>query len=727
MENAKKINLRRIPWMSSKTIPLTGSQINTLQSLADDPHTSPDFAKMGEVNPNLRVFVVNFDGTWNDRVKVPAGESATLVAKLYEETAAFNSATFESHYVNGVGTRTSKMRSLWEGATGDGCKARAEAMHDLLQETAKRWLEENPDAQIHVHTTGFSRGAASSLHFLNLVDEFGALSRSSDPDFLEAMAPTGIGPKQVKSSAMLFDVVATGQEDVLKLTVPTTTQSLLHLAAGSDERNHFKLVSLGDHRYDKVGKRIEGANNCEWAQAKNVSLPPERGPVNRAVNEDGSFFYQRIRQIELPGARHSDVGGSYSFGGIAGLPMYLARSFQSTLGMPGRTPIRPTFSHIQHASANDSRDALELSRQKFQSLGGQKFSRELVNRAQADQQTRLWGGDTLRSVTMTLRDEHGKVFAMKTSQSVVPHEEGKALPSDQKMGRPDWLVIDPNRVQKLNSRMLGGGKTIGTSTGDFEVDNDARTIHFKGVRIDDVGSQDSVVAPIMDGTKKHWLEVSVSSEKLYCPLQDGQQIDRQVKLPAPQFKYGGDPWSFPVVEAIRILNERTHANPADPRQFTPIDSVLASSLIGRSLESSAWVALDEHKVDAVSFKVAKQRGNGDKLRVSAIFEKDGVIEEYPFKGPAEATAGMDRHASTAWLARDVEEVVNLHRRVSIASLVSGVEEVVNLLKDAGHDYTGQSFKMDKNRAPYESAPLYVEAMLGGEESARKPKRMQPGR
>lgn len=709
--------------MSSPTIPLTGAQKNALQAIADDPHLSPDFAKMGEVNPNLRVFVVNFDGTWNDKDDVPPGESSTIVAKLYEDSAAFNSPTFESHYVSGVGTRTSKMKSLWEGATGAGCKDRAEAMHDLLKATADRWRQENPNVEIHVHTTGFSRGAASSLHFLNLVDEFGACSRTADAYQRQAIDACSIGPGKVKSSAMLFDVVATGQEKVLKLTVPPTTQSVLHLTAGGEERRHFKLVSLGDDRYDKMGKRIEGANNAEWSQAKNVGMPPVRGPMRYPCNEDGSFFYQRIRQIDLPGARHSDVGGAYDKsdgiydkndsaykikGGIAGLPLYLARAFQSTLGIPGKRPVRPSFWDIQHGNAHDSRDAIESTRQLFQELGGKTFSRDTVKREQAKKQPRHWGGDTLRSVTLTLRDHAGKVFATKTTQSVVPHPNDRPLPSDQNMGMPNWLSMDPMRVQKTTSRMLGSGRVSGQSSREFVVDEDARTIHYQGIRIDDVGSMDSLVAPIMDKTQNHWLEVSVTREKIYCQAQNGNQIAKPGKKKAAQFDFGDDPWCFQILEAIQILNERTHANPSDPRQFTPIDQTMANSLIGRALQGSAAHALKAEGADAVTFKVVKSRGSSDLLRVTGTFEFEGKTETYPFKGIAQTQEDLNRRTRIGWL-------------------VSGIEEVANMLNDAGHNFTGQSMKIDKEKSQAEIVPLYQDAMLGGEEPAQKPRRMQPGR
>ncbi|MEJ6003796.1 hypothetical protein [Paucibacter soli] len=50
--------------LSSKLIPLTGAQKNSLMDVADAPIKAPSFALTGEANPNLRVFIAR-NMAWN--------------------------------------------------------------------------------------------------------------------------------------------------------------------------------------------------------------------------------------------------------------------------------------------------------------------------------------------------------------------------------------------------------------------------------------------------------------------------------------------------------------------------------------------------------------------------------------------------------------------------------------------------------------------------------------
>lgn len=648
--------------MSAPRIPLAGSHKNILQTLVTAPHLSPDFARQGEANPALRVFVANFDGTWNDCNKIPKGESPTIVAQLHQESAAFNNAIFESHYVHGVGSRTGKFRALWEGTKGSGCKERSEVMHELLMAAATRWKEENPNAQIHVHVTGFSRGAASGLHFMNLVNDFGACTRTLNEREQKIGLARGVGPGQVHSSAVLLDIVATGQEKILTLTVPPTAQSVLHLTAGGEERRHFKLVSLGDERYDAHGQRIEGANNVEWAQARNVGMPPPSGFSPFPVNEDGSVFYQRIRQIEIPGARHSDVGGGYDNGGLAGMPKYLARSFQYTLGIPGATPSRPTFASIQQCKAHDSRDKIEFSLQALEDMARGKL-RKVGKRLQIKRKERHWDGDTLDTVTLTLRAADGNIFATKTRKRVTPLSAGETAPTDQSLGHGEALVYNP----------MGLGNVVEDKSQHLTLDPETMAIHHRGARIDDSDSRDSLVGQMSRNSQPLWLEVSVAREKIYCELQDGRQLPGVRPV---HFDFGSDPWSYRVRDAIQLLNERTHANPANGQIFTPIDESLANTLIGQALQSSSAHALELPDIDAITFELGEPEGPNHDVPVRALIEHKGQSTAYPFKGPAFTP----------------EEVA---RRRLVTCLAEGVEQVTNMLADAGHHFCGQCFRMIK--------------------------------
>jgi len=230
------------------------------------------------------VFVAVFDGTWNDREA--KDEPLTVPGHLSLELEAM-AATVKGlrvKYYHGVGTRVSWSRRIWEGMTGLGTRERAEeALRDLQAFAAHE--AKTP----HVYTIGFSRGAASARHFLNLVD-----------DVLQASPVVeGSSLDHARSFALLFDTVATGQTHRLSLGIPQTTAAAYHFVATRERRITFPVVSLS--RDD--AERIPG---------------------------------QRVLEIALPGA-HSDLGGGYGQG-LEELSLAIARNLLAREGFSVREP-----------------------------------------------------------------------------------------------------------------------------------------------------------------------------------------------------------------------------------------------------------------------------------------------------------------------------------------------------------------------------------------------------
>ena len=310
----------------SSLIPLTVAQKNALHALAEKPAVAPSFAATGESNPKQRVFAVHFDGTENDVHQVGPNERATLVAESHKLIAGNQSGALQSRYFQGVGTSKGAFSNKVEAMLGIGCSDNAEeAYRDLIAQT-REWLKDDPECQVHVHVVGFSRGSATALYFMNLVDRFGVAEVNSP----------AMRPGEVKTSAVLFDTVSTGVTD-LNLSLPNSNVATLHLTAGGEERTFFKLTPLED-----------GRRPSELALAKNVYM---EGVTHDAA---GVVRYQRLQTMDLPGARHSDIGGSYLSGGIRELSCYLAREFQRTLGLPV-FGVKPDMAMIQGMQANDSR------------------------------------------------------------------------------------------------------------------------------------------------------------------------------------------------------------------------------------------------------------------------------------------------------------------------------------------------------------------------------------
>ena len=572
---------------------LVGQHINNLYRHVETPPRSPNFAETGAANPKLRVFVAHFDGTWNDKDAVPKGESKTITALLYEELQKQQPKNVKSHYSHGVGTRTTFVREGIEAATGDGCELRANKMFASLCEEAAKWRAEETDVEIHVHAVGFSRGAATALHFLNLVDTHGAIMpNQSVPKYSK------IKPGDVKSSAVLFDTVATGQERILNLTIPNTTQSVLHITAGAEERRHFAVTSINDRRYDTKGRDLNTANVYEWATAKNVLCPPPpAGHSEIHFTEKDTFIYPRVQQITLSGARHSDVGGGYIQNGIGGVPMYLARTFQSSLGIHGAQPVRPTMQDMTRAKAHDSRDTIELGLQFIEGLlGRQRLASTDAKRKLADEQSRKWNGDLIRTATIKTLDSYGMEIGSRTISMVVPHKEGEPLPTLKDLAKNKHLIYTPGGSLKGMANPF-----VSEPNGAFVITKKG-VIEFMGQRVDDSHEKDSLCKAALSYKTDCTLVIDITDRRMFCDLQDGKKKNvepgqRMITTPIPE------PWPKGAVSSLLELNDRTHLDPAKT----------AKSIIdlpaGRTMAMSAFQDVAEQlgeefeNVEAISYKV----------------------------------------------------------------------------------------------------------------------------
>ncbi len=205
------------------------------------------------------VFVAVFDGTWNDKDDPDAHMTVPGLLAKQIELSRTETSLFEVKYYNGVGTRVSMWRRLLEGTTGIGTKERAEkAFRDFML------YSHSTGTTPHAYVIGFSRGAASARHFLNLLDPVLQAAKPKDSYW------------RAHAFALLFDTVATGQYDILKLGIPPSTIFAIHLVADLERRLTFPVVK---------------------------ALPT-------AVNP---YHTQRIIELHLP-AVHSDLGGGYGNG-----------------------------------------------------------------------------------------------------------------------------------------------------------------------------------------------------------------------------------------------------------------------------------------------------------------------------------------------------------------------------------------------------------------------------
>lgn len=236
----------------------------------------PDVRSSSDGKP-WPVFVAVFDGTWNDKENPDLAR--TVPAQLADDLAALarTEPLVQPHYYEGVGTRESVLLKMLDGATGRGTIERAErALSDLKAATAA-----NGNVVPYVYAIGFSRGAASARHFLNLVDSLPA------------------GAERVKSSALLFDTVATGHTHRLALGVPASNDLTVQIVATREFRFAFPYVPV----------RTDAADHPSLA--------------------DGNG--DEVVEVRVPGA-HSDIGGGYDEG-IWKLSLAMSRALLTRQGL----------------------------------------------------------------------------------------------------------------------------------------------------------------------------------------------------------------------------------------------------------------------------------------------------------------------------------------------------------------------------------------------------------
>lgn len=236
--------------------------------------------------PDERLFVACFDGTWNDMREDP--EHVTNVGRMalqLDDVEQASAGRVHAAYVDGIGTDGSRLERIVDGAVGYSYDARLEAMYEQLMLQARRWKQENPDAEIRVVDLGFSRGAEEAAGFARLVQERGIadptgyrLHRGEDGALhVEYTKPPLVPPGAVAQAEALFDPVGTGHPRAHDRRPPPGVLSGFQIVAADERRNLFKSTSVMDP----------------------------------GLSQDGRFL-----SVTVPGA-HSDVGGGYHRNGLS--------------------------------------------------------------------------------------------------------------------------------------------------------------------------------------------------------------------------------------------------------------------------------------------------------------------------------------------------------------------------------------------------------------------------
>lgn len=192
-----------------------------------------------------------FDGTNNDgdrdRWDNPEAENGPTNVKILYDIYSGN-----RFYAHGVGTRDG-VRNLAGLAGGLGGKAREESALRAVDEFLK-------GGDTIADIIGFSRGAAEARDFANQLRQKYPCIRIRWIGLFDTVASFGLG--------------GNGTDIGYRFGIPSGTESVFHLTAGGERRHFFPLMS--------------------------ISAGADRPNPNR-----------NYREIRIPGAAHSDIGGGY--------------------------------------------------------------------------------------------------------------------------------------------------------------------------------------------------------------------------------------------------------------------------------------------------------------------------------------------------------------------------------------------------------------------------------
>jgi hypothetical protein len=234
-------------------------------------------------DPHARLFVAAFDGTGNDAVHDP--EHQTNVARIADQINKQEDSRIYARYLAGPGTQEDFFSRVLDGATGYTYDRRTEEMYRQFIEQADRWIKEDPQAEIRIVSTGFSRGAEQAAGFARLVHERGIQNAEGAryivaDDGLVTSATYSkeplVAPGKIPQVEALFDAVNTGRPEDRDRRPPPSVISGFQIIAEDERRNKFK----SDHIMDP------------------------------GLSPDGRFL-----AVTVAGA-HSDIGGSYHRDGL---------------------------------------------------------------------------------------------------------------------------------------------------------------------------------------------------------------------------------------------------------------------------------------------------------------------------------------------------------------------------------------------------------------------------
>lgn len=203
-----------------------------------------------------RLYIAALDGTGNTLFD-DKSENWSAVAKIYDQVRLLDRQGVKNiagGYVEGTFTQQGLLRTperLLDGPYGHTFEDRVETAYHQLCVQAKKWIDEDPKAEIRIAGVGFSRGAEEVAALERMIEERGIRDPVDAKIVLDkgnhdlithiryADIPLLVAPGKTLQAAMLFDPVSTGVEEHDR-RLPPSTLSTFQITARDERRNPFK-------------------------------------------------------------------------------------------------------------------------------------------------------------------------------------------------------------------------------------------------------------------------------------------------------------------------------------------------------------------------------------------------------------------------------------------------------------------------------------------------------
>ncbi|MRW85827.1 hypothetical protein GJ698_17260 [Pseudoduganella sp. FT26W] len=350
----------------SKAVPISANDRELIQHAFATVQSDVPFIRHPVDGRPVHQLIIGFDGTMNDRERIPSDEKPTIVADMMTRLGG--------QYFPGPGMQNPHYRNLLDGMFGYSSADIAQLASEQALAQSRQWMSLHPDGEIRIVVTGFSRGAAIARHFMNL------LTAAADQDAQLR--------HKVYFYAILFDTVSTGQLDKLDLTLPTSVDYMVHFVARDESRYLFKPV-----------------------------IDEEPDITTRVYHLGGPIAPPRVNRIVLPGS-HSDVGRAYGKG-IGMLYQQLTEQLLYQMGLIRQNCWDGTDEALL-AGKHDSRGLLERVTGVAPPNSSGFTERQMISKQYPNPSMERSGEIDSRLIAMSLANAERGVNMQSYSQQLVP-------------------------------------------------------------------------------------------------------------------------------------------------------------------------------------------------------------------------------------------------------------------------------------------------------------------